>query len=136
MSNMQSEPQMKTAHFEATDEEVQELSKRALQDDRALKQRAAEAAAADSAAFQNAVDEQRKPAPEPFMGRAGARESEPAERLLQFFAYAGDAEEQRDITMMYYQLARRIIDKRGPGPERTTALRKLLESRDAVLRAE
>lgn len=39
------------------------------------------------------------------------------------------------ITKAYWDLATAIEEKSQPGPQRTQALQKLLESRDAVLRA-
>ena len=61
----------------------------------------------------------------------------PKERLLKFF----DCEPLRlnarftAISAQFRSLAEEICSEIDPGPERTVALRKLLESREAAVRA-
>lgn len=57
------------------------------------------------------------------------------ERLLHWFATNHLSARYQIIAGPYATLAQRIVDTLAPGPERTVALRKLLESRDAAFRA-
>ncbi len=71
----------------------------------------------------------------------------PTEHILQFFAYEDLPSDQRAVAKPFCDLARLIVaDGEMPAgtavqfplprnPERTVALRKLLEARDAALRA-
>lgn len=58
------------------------------------------------------------------------------DRMLKWFAYehlpTGDL---RAASAPFGELAKRICDTVLPGPERTVALRKLLEAKDAAVRA-
>lgn len=56
--------------------------------------------------------------------------------LLQFFAYAHLPENLQDISRPFGELAQRIVDTLPSSPERTVALRKLLESKDCAVRAK
>lgn len=58
------------------------------------------------------------------------------DRMLQWFATAhiGPPEIKAIITS-YAQLAHHFCDEIPPGPERTVALRKLVESKDCMVRA-
>jgi len=60
------------------------------------------------------------------------------ERMLVWFSEENIDDEFHgmEIIMLYKNLAHTICDKIKPGPERTVALRKLLESRDSALRAK
>ena len=65
---------------------------------------------------------------------------EPGERLLKQFTQRTDlTEAERDeITFCrenFIDLAKRIVNAIQPGPERTVALRKLLEAKDCAIRA-
>lgn len=57
------------------------------------------------------------------------------ERMLAWFAYSHLPEPLRKISMRFSVLAEEIVEQIEPGPERTVALRKLLESKDAAVRA-
>lgn len=57
------------------------------------------------------------------------------ERMLKFFAYAHLPEHLRVISEPFGRLAEEICSNLQPGPERTVALRKLLESKDCAVRA-
>lgn len=57
------------------------------------------------------------------------------ERLLQYFAYAHLPDRLQLVSQPFYQLAVRLTETLPAGPERTVALRKLLESKDCAVRA-
>lgn len=59
----------------------------------------------------------------------------PAEPILQFFEYAHLPENLRDVSVKFYHLAHDIVGVLPRNAERTVALRKLLESKDAAVRA-
>ena len=54
---------------------------------------------------------------------------------LKWFEYAHLPDHLQVISKPFNQLARKICRSIEPGPERTVALRKLLESKDAAVRA-
>ena len=58
------------------------------------------------------------------------------DRMLKWFAYdhLPDGPIQ-ETSKRFNELAHGIVDKIQPGPERTVALRKLLEAKDAAVRA-
>ena len=57
------------------------------------------------------------------------------ERLMKFFAFAHLPANLQAVSSPFYDLARLIDNTLKPGPERTVALRKLLESKDCAVRA-
>lgn len=57
------------------------------------------------------------------------------EHILQFFAYAHLPQKLQDISKPFCEHANEIVAKIPRNPERTAALRKLLESKDAAVRA-
>ena len=57
------------------------------------------------------------------------------EYLMQFFAYAHLPENLQEISKPFGDLAALIVEKLPRNPERTTALRKLLEAKDCAVRA-
>lgn len=57
------------------------------------------------------------------------------ERMLKWFAYAHLPEHLQAHSKPFGELAERIAGSIAPGPERTVALRKLLEAKDAAVRA-
>jgi hypothetical protein len=59
----------------------------------------------------------------------------PAERLLKFFAYDHLRADLQLVSMPFSMIARRLVETIPAGPERTVALRKLLEAKDAAVRA-
>lgn len=61
---------------------------------------------------------------------------ESKEYLLQFFAYAHLPEHLQAVSKPFGELAQTIIDKCPENPERTAALRKLLEAKDCAVRAQ
>lgn len=75
--------------------------------------------------------------------RAGGRHGadvdvtpEPGERILRYFAFGHLPEGQlRDTSQLFGQLAEDVVRHVPAGPERTVALRKLLEAKDAAVRA-
>jgi len=62
--------------------------------------------------------------------------SEPPEVILQFFRFDHLPEPLQAISEPFSVLAHSVIMKRPRNPERTVALRKLLEAKDACVRAE
>ena len=60
---------------------------------------------------------------------------EEKEFLLQFFAHAHLPPHLAEVSKPYGEMAERIVATLPRNPERTVALRKLLESKDAAVRA-
>lgn len=58
-----------------------------------------------------------------------------AEPMLQFFAYAHLREDLRATSKPFCDLANWIVEDLPRNPERTVALRKLLEAKDAAVRS-
>ena len=56
-------------------------------------------------------------------------------QLLQFFAYEHLPAHLQVVSKEFHNLAHWIAENVTPGPEQTTALRKLLESKDCAVRA-
>lgn len=56
--------------------------------------------------------------------------------LLQFFQYSHLPGNLQQISKPFCELAQNIVDTLPSNPERTTALRKLLESKDCAVRAQ
>lgn len=57
------------------------------------------------------------------------------EPILQFFAYEHLRQDLQEISKPFGEMADRLIEKLPRNPERTVALRKLLEAKDAAVRA-
>lgn len=57
------------------------------------------------------------------------------EHIMQFFAYSHLPPKLQAISMPFTDMAENIIDNIPRNPERTVALRKLLEAKDAAVRA-
>ena len=62
----------------------------------------------------------------------GLRDIEP---ILQFFGYAHLREDLKKISQPFHDLAHDIVGTMPRNPERTTALRKLLEAKDCAIRS-
>ena len=60
----------------------------------------------------------------------------PEERMLKWFKYKHLPEELQEVSMPFRVLAEQVVRCVEPGPERTVALRKLLEAKDAAVRAK
>lgn len=60
---------------------------------------------------------------------------EPVEHISQFFAFEHLPAHLQDVSRPFGELAQRIVDTLPRNPERTVALRKLLEAKDAAVRA-
>jgi hypothetical protein len=58
------------------------------------------------------------------------------ERMMRWFAYAHLPEHLQGVSKPFGDLAQTIVTTIEAGPERTVALRKLLESKDAAVRAK
>lgn len=59
----------------------------------------------------------------------------PAEPLMQFFAYAHLPPHLQEISRPFGEMAEWVMVTLPRNPERTTALRKLLEAKDCAVRA-
>ena len=59
----------------------------------------------------------------------------PPEHILQFFAYERLPPHLQAVSAPFCELAQRIVASLPRNPERTVALRKLLEGKDAAVRA-
>ncbi len=62
-------------------------------------------------------------------------EKKQEDRMMKWFAYEHLPENLKDISQPFCFLAREMCHKIEPGPERTVMLRKLLEAKDAAVRA-
>lgn len=60
---------------------------------------------------------------------------EPEDRMLKWFAWAHLPEKLQFVSKPFGTLAAALCESIEPGPERTVALRKLLEAKDAAVRA-
>ena len=58
-----------------------------------------------------------------------------AEPILQFFAYTHLPPHLQEVSRPFGEMAERVIATLPRNPERTVALRKLLEAKDAAVRA-
>ncbi len=58
------------------------------------------------------------------------------EPIMQFFAYSHLPEHLQSVSAPFGDLAQVIVETLSQNPERTVALRKLLESKDAAVRAK
>lgn len=56
-------------------------------------------------------------------------------RMLKWFEYVHLPGHLQEVSMLFSVLAQKIVDQTSAGPEQTVALRKLLESKDAAVRA-
>lgn len=65
----------------------------------------------------------------------GGAVSEPGERIFQYFAHEHLRPHLAEVSRPFAELAARVISTLPAGPERTVALRKLLEAKDAAVRA-
>lgn len=57
------------------------------------------------------------------------------DRMLQFFAYQHLPPHLQEVSMPFWALASTIVETLPSNPERTVALRKLLEAKDCAVRA-
>jgi len=62
-------------------------------------------------------------------------ELQPPEPILKFFEYKHLPPHLAKASMPFHELAHSIVDYTPRNPERTVALRKLLEAKDAAVRA-
>lgn len=69
---------------------------------------------------------QRGPVPDPIG---------PREHIVQFFAYAHLPPHLQEVSKPFCDMAERIVATLPRNPERTTALRKLMECKDCAVRA-
>ena len=55
--------------------------------------------------------------------------------LMQFFSYAHLPEKMQEVSKPFCELAEKISETLPDNPEKTVALRKLLEAKDCAVRA-
>lgn len=60
----------------------------------------------------------------------------PEDRMLKWFEWSHLPKHLQDVSLPFMGLAKIIVEGLAPGPERTVALRKLLEAKDAAVRAK
>jgi hypothetical protein len=58
------------------------------------------------------------------------------DRMLKWFEYGHLPPNLRGMSALFHDLARNVVGNIESGPERTVALRKLLEAKDAAVRAK
>lgn len=58
------------------------------------------------------------------------------ERMMKWFKYDHLPAHLQEVSCQFHQLAINILIHIEPGPERTVAFRKLLEAKDAAVRAK
>jgi hypothetical protein len=56
--------------------------------------------------------------------------------ILQFFSYEHLKDELQAVSKQFHDLAHKLYHELPPNPERSVALRKLLEAKDAAVRAK
>ena len=61
--------------------------------------------------------------------------SEQREHIMQFFAYSHLPPHLQEVSRPFGEMAEKIVTTLPRNPERTVALRKLLEAKDAAVRA-
>ena len=59
----------------------------------------------------------------------------PEERMMRWFQWEHLPERLAPVSQLFCETAGSIVQDLEPGPERTVALRKLLEAKDAAVRA-
>jgi hypothetical protein len=83
----------------------------------------------------NAEEQKIKQAAEQNRAGVPATESMPRDRMLQFFTHAHLPDHLARVSLPFCQLAEEIAATLPSNPERTVALRKLLEAKDCAVRA-
>ncbi len=63
------------------------------------------------------------------------RQPDPPEHILQFFAFQHLPPALQKVSTPFHTMAHAIVETVPRNPERTVALRKLLEAKDAAVRA-
>lgn len=64
-----------------------------------------------------------------------AQISQPSDPILQFFTWEHLPPHLQEVSLMFHNLAYHLIALTPPNAERAVALRKLLEAKDAAVRA-
>ncbi len=60
---------------------------------------------------------------------------QPQERMLRWFEFSHLKPEMQEVSRVFHAMAHHLVSILPPGPERTVALRKLLEAKDCAVRA-
>lgn len=58
-----------------------------------------------------------------------------SDRMIQFFSFSHLPEHLQEVSKPFCELAEHIVNNLPKNPERTVALRKLLEAKDCAVRA-
>lgn len=82
------------------------------------------------------MNDPKKPIDYIYRARRAAVKNENEERMLRWFAYAHLPDHLQAVSSLFGELALALVETLEPGPERTVALRKLLEAKDAAVRAK
>ena len=69
------------------------------------------------------------------MGTSDIGTNNAPEHIMQFFAFAHLPAHLQEVSRPFGEMAARIVETLPRNPERTVALRKLLEAKDAAVRA-
>lgn len=67
--------------------------------------------------------------------RAAIQQNEPSEPILQFFAFQHLPGHLAEVSEQFARVAANVANTLPRNPERSVALRKLLEAKDAAVRA-
>jgi hypothetical protein len=103
--------------------------------DEPLVRRMRETARAGDMERQRALDEKLDDFAKRAMEPRADDKAAPVEHILQFFAFAHLPPHLQAVSRPFGEMADRIVAELPRNPERTVALRKLLESKDAAVRA-
>ena len=57
------------------------------------------------------------------------------ERMMKWFEFGHLPDHLKEVSARFYDVACQLVATVEPGPERTVSLRKLLEAKDAAVRA-
>ena len=67
--------------------------------------------------------------------KMAGNQAQPAEHIMQFFAYQHLPPALQAVSKPFGDMAEKIVTDLPRNPERTVALRKILEAKDAAVRA-
>ena len=73
--------------------------------------------------------------PTPELAEAGSYAHPQVQAILPFFGFSHLPSKQQRVSVVFHDAALNLLQLGLNGPELTTALRKLLESKDAAVRA-
>ena len=65
-----------------------------------------------------------------------SKDGTPQERMFKHFSFAHLPDHLASVSKIFHDAVVSLCESTEPGPERTVALRKLLEAKDAAVRAK